>query len=190
MNKTYKFILPQNKEVENTNIRIENGEVFVDVEFKEKFEPKDGDFLVSSYGKVFIYSENPAKDNSTYSAYCGEGRIGNLHTEFSYQWINKKGCRFATPEEKAAFLERLEKECYKRWNAEKKCLEDIRWRAEKGESYYYISITLGIDISKDNDVRGNFSEMRHKSNNYFRTYKAAQEVADQIKEIFKNSKAE
>lgn len=31
MKKTYRFTLPQNKEVESTNIRIENCEVFVDV---------------------------------------------------------------------------------------------------------------------------------------------------------------
>lgn len=187
MEKIYKFILPQNKEVKKTNIRIENGEVFVDVEFKEKFQPKDGDFLVSSYGKVFIYSEKPAKDNSTYSAYCGESRIGNFHAEFSYQWTNKKGCRYATPEEKAAFLEGLEKECGKRWNEETKQLENIRWNVKKNELYYYVESWLTVDYSRNEQLT---DELRIAMNNCYKTEEAAQKVADQIKDIFKNSKAE
>lgn len=35
-----------------------------------------------------------------------------------------------------------------------------------------------------------FDDVRYESGNYFRTYEAAKKVADQIKEIFKNSKAE
>lgn len=189
MEKTYKFILPQNKEVKKTNIRIENGEVFVDVEFKEKFQPKDGDFLVSSYGKVFIYSEKPAKDNSTYSAYCGESRIGNFHAEFSYQWTNKKGCRYATPEEKAAFLEGLEKECGKTWNADTKQLEDIRWKPKHGETYWYVYEKFTV-FDETYSKNCNFDANNVEVNNCFRSKEAAQKVADQIKEIFKNSKAE
>lgn len=45
MKKTYKFELPQNKELKSANTRVEDGKLFVDVEFQEKFDPKDGDFL-------------------------------------------------------------------------------------------------------------------------------------------------
>lgn len=109
--------------------------------------------------------------------------------EFSYQWTYIKGCRYATPEEKADFLARLEKECGKRWNEETKQLEDIRWRAKRLGRYFYVNASM-IDVCSTDDARDVASELRYKNNNYFRTLEAAQKVADQIKEIFKNSKAE
>lgn len=122
MEKTYKFTLPQNKEVEKTNIRVENGEVFVDVELKDKFEPKDGDFLYCEGSGVFIAMDSPYK--GTLIAYVGINNSGEINPLAPY-WCQENNCRFATSEEKNAFLERLEKECHKRWNEEKKCLEDI-----------------------------------------------------------------
>lgn len=187
MEKTYRFTLPQNKEVEKTNIRIENGEVFVDVEFKEKFEPKDGDFLVDNDGDVFILCTSITVQQSLYGAYVGENK--NIKNGFYYRGSTfRRGCRFATPEEKSSFLERLEKEYHKRWNEETKQLEDIRWRAEKGEYFYYVSAE-SFSAMRLQDSRGNVSGSMYKNNNYFRTPEAAQKVADQIKEIFKNSKA-
>lgn len=40
MKKIYKNDLPKGTEVESTNIKVENGQIFVEVEFKEKFHPK------------------------------------------------------------------------------------------------------------------------------------------------------
>lgn len=185
MEKTYKFILPQNKEVEKTNIRIENGEVFVDVDFKEKFQPKDGDFCVDYFGNTFIVFE--------------DGDLGINHGSYALfykdneKWYFKRNnmtraVRFATPEEKAAFLARLEKECNKRWNPETKQIEDIRWRAEKGQFFYYVNGDLSVLSLQDS--RGKVSDGMYKTGNYFLTTEAAQKVADQIKEIFKNSKVE
>lgn len=101
MGKTYKLDLPQNKEVTQAKVRIENGKVFVDVEFKEKFQPRDGDFLVSSFGNLFIYSRKPANNKLTYSSYCGVDRTGYIITEFSDNWTRKEGCRYANTEEKS-----------------------------------------------------------------------------------------
>lgn len=187
MKRTYINRLPKNVEVKNTNVRIENGKLIVEVEFEEKFEPKDGGFLVSSYGKVFIYSEKPSRDELVYSSYCAVNRIDDIETVFSDNWTKKEGCRFATKQEKSSFLERLEKECHKRWNPETKQLEDIRWRANLGETYWYITETCVFD---DKELASSDDDIRYKNNNYFRTREAAQKVADQIKEIFKNSKAE
>lgn len=123
MKRVYKNKLPKDMEVNNTNIRIENGELIIDVEFKKKLQPKDGDFLVSRLEGTFIYSNKKATNASTYSCYCGEFD-GEIFTEFSDSWTPKTDCRYATIEEKEAFLEKLEKEYNKKWNAEKKCLED------------------------------------------------------------------
>ena len=188
MGKTYKFTLPQNKEVENTNVRVENGELLVNVGFKEKFQPKDGEFLVSSCGKVFIY--NGLSTRMNYGVYCGVNANNNIDVcPFSSGWTKKEGCRYATPEEKADFLKRLEGKKHLRWNAEKKCLEDIRWQPKEGELFWFVGTYL--DVYSTHYV-SSFSPdfLRVKTLNCFRTEEAAKKVADQIKEIFKNSKAE
>lgn len=124
MKKKYVNNLPNGKEVIGTEVSVEDGKLVVEIEFKEEFKPKDGDFLVSRNCKVFIF--NGRNLGNTYGAYCGVNSfdeiVKDIHTNF---WTYKEGCRFATPEEKSAFLERLEKECHKTWNAEKKCLEDV-----------------------------------------------------------------
>lgn len=182
MKKTYRYRLPQNKEVICTDVRVENGEILVDVEFKEKFEPKDGDFCVSDKRFVFILKQ---KINKAAYSYCGINAYGNIALNPYYSIENG---RYATEQEKSDFLERLEKELHKRWNAETKQLEDIRWRAEDGKSYYYV----GFDfiVRERIDERNLTANENYKNNNYFRTSEAAKKVADQIKEIFKNSKAE
>ena len=186
MGKTYKFTLPQNKEVENTNVRVENGEVLVEVEFKEKFEPKDGDFLSTEDGRVFIY--NNRYTSVQYGAYCGVDIYNNLIISDSpllSGWTGKKGCRYATPEEKADFLKRLESEKHLRWNAEKKCLEDIRWKPNNGDYYFFVDSDGRIKRTRN---VAHWDVMRANINNCFPTEEAAQPYVDKIKEIFKNSK--
>nr|DAX08801.1 MAG TPA: hypothetical protein [Bacteriophage sp.] len=291
MKKTYRNKLPKGMEVEHANVSIENGEIIVDIEFKEKFKPKDGDFLVID-GSIFIYNPNSEAIhlglNGYYAGISNDGSI-TICNEDGYGFgLRKEKIRYATSEEKSSFLERLEKEYNKKWNPEKKCLEDIyipkfgdivkvilddvnnnsykrnymiciypnknfsetdgfftppflslngrlildsigggskycnsiipasesekqelfnklvevgkrwnpetkqlediRWRARKGGKYYTINGAL--------DVVGEFADacphedVLYKRGNYFHTPEAAQKVADQIKEIFKNSKAE
>lgn len=168
MKKTYRNRLQKGMEVENTNIRVENGEVLVEVEFKDKFEPKDGDFLHDKYYDITVIYKETSKTG-----------IGFGMT---------KDFRYATPEEKSAFLKRLESEAHLRWNAETKKLEPIRWRAAVFEEFCYVDSHGDVCYRTDDldDCSNNFYDI----GNYFRTEEAAQKVADQIKEIFKNSKAE
>lgn len=191
MEKTYRFTLPQNKEVENTNVRVENGEVIVEVEFLKKFEPKDGDFLADYHNDVFIY--NGCKDDKvgTFGCYIAERRYRGIVTHdccFRNHWQQIRLCRFAMPEEKAAFLERLEKECHKRWNAEKKELEDIRWKPEKGELYYWVNACGKILYKSNNNTE--FDSLRINVNNCFKTEDAAKIYADEFIEMLRKSKAE
>lgn len=186
MEKTYKFILPQNKEVQSTKVRVENGEAFVDVEFKEQLQPKDGDFLVSNTG-IFICKIGE-KDNHLY-AYAGEDNNKVCIDVDGMIWALRSRIRYATPEEKAAFLERLEKECGKAWNAKTKQLEDIRWTPKEGEVYYFIDYDCEIGKTTFSNSF-HVDKTRAKGNDCFKTEEAAQKVADQIKEIFKNSKVE
>ena len=190
MKKKYKYQLPQNKEVKSFNTKIENGNLLVEVELGEKIESKDGDFLCAGNGDVFIYSSKIASSSDCVCAYCGAyGDKGNIEIKFSNNWVYKKECRYATEKEKADFLERLEKELHKRWNAETKQLEDIRWKPKEGGNYWFIDIDG--EVAETIFTECSFSDKACvAANNCFRTEEAAQPYAEQIKEILKNSKAE
>lgn len=189
MKRTYVNRLPKNEEVKNTNVRVENGELIVEVEFKEKFEPKDGDFCATYNGCIFIYNSNyKLRSNYLLGYYVGIDCYNDIIINEDNRLGFSNEVRRATPEEKVAFLERLEKECGKRWNPETKELEDIRWRAKKREAYY--SVNGFLDVVSEFSGACPHEDVLYERGNYFRTQEAAQKVADQIKDIFKNSKAE
>ena len=59
-----------------------------------------------------------------------------------------------------------------KWNAEEKRVEKIRWRAEKGESYWFISSEGGIiEYKEDNHP---LDEKIYNFGNYFRTKEQAE----------------
>lgn len=209
MKRTYVNRLPKNEEVKNTNVRIENGELVVEVEFEDKFEPKDGDFCVTENGCIFIYNSNyKLRSDYILGYYVGIDCYNDITINEDDRFGFPNEVRCATQQEKTVFLERLEKECHKRWNSEKKCLEDVRWRAEVGETFYHIDGNFCINsmvrcefhsFSKmydsleeqlEDERMSNIEYMLWEKGNYFKNREAAQKVADQIKEIFKNSKAE
>lgn len=66
------------------------------------------------------------------------------------------------------------------WNAEKKRVEKIRWRAENGERYYRI-----INFSYIESIREYFAVWNNRDYelyNYFRTREQAKEAAKRVKE--------
>lgn len=187
MKRTYVNRLPKNEEVKNTDVKIENGKLIVEVEFEDKFQPKDGDFCVSDAGFIFIV-HNTYNVGRQMRAFSYIGESDNNKEIFKNLTYTINNGRYATPEEKESFLERLEKECGKRWNAETKELEDIRWRAKKGETYFYVDNCALV--TTHGETFNMIDNIRYDLCNYFRYYESAQKVADQIKEIFKNSKVE
>ena len=107
---------------------------------------------------------------------CGNAPVGRLHIIP------------ASESEKQELFNKLA-EVGKRWNPETKQIEDIRWTPQQNEEYWFINGGLNVRWTRytkfeENDIR------RVKSNNCFKTEEASQKVAEQIKEIFKNSKAE
>ena len=56
MKKKYRNKLPKGAEVKGFNAYVENGEIIVNVELKEKFNPKDGGFLIDADGDIFLNS--------------------------------------------------------------------------------------------------------------------------------------
>lgn len=196
MKKTYINQLPKGMEVKNTSVRVENGKVLVDVEFKAKFEPKDGDFVCYDYKGGFALfickiNESNKEKLGCYASYqkIYEDICWNFNESC---YTDKKYCRYATEEEKSQLLERLEKEKNKRWNEEKKCLEDIRWRAKAGEVYYRIGLEYEnyIYVFASYESFCPVDNKRHSIGNYYKTKEAAKKIAEEIENIFKNSKAE
>ena len=119
------IIIPNGKEAKNITGKMVDGKLQICYDLQDKFEPKDGDFVISSTGLIFIFKKDLG---DTYCERCAESYIGierksgNIHTNLFF--VIDKG-RFATEQEKSEFLERLEKECNKRWNEKNKCLEDV-----------------------------------------------------------------
>lgn len=96
--------------------------------------------------------------------------------------------RPATEDEKRLLFDALAKKG-KMWDAQKKAVVDLlRWRAEKGGIHYGIGLDGNVySIIDAYDYNDN---SRYRQGNYFKTKEAAEKVAEQIREIFKNSKAE
>ena len=164
-------------------IRYEKPEVNVE----EKFQPKDGDIIafgMNPYNlSVGIFHRFDDGDYS-HEDYVTLSCCGIHFNEGN--WVTEN-MRPATVADKQRLFNALAKEG-KRWNAEKKQIEDLpRWRAEEGGSYYYL---IGIEIIGTTDERSSADDTRYANNNYFKTREAAECVAKQIREIFKNSKAE
>lgn len=186
MNKTYKIQLPRNKEAQNIRTNIKDGTIEVEVELKEKWEPRDGEicFAMTSSGMwkfILIYGKSnwPCIYNESDS-----GWVLDYRTNWSYSII-----RPATDSEKQLLFDALAKEG-KMWDAQKKAVVDLpRWRAEKDCRYYYIK-NCDATIHPGDDNRFEVDNNLYESGNYFKTKEAAERVAEQIREIFKNSKAE
>ena len=188
MNKTYKIMLPRNKEAQNIRTNIKDGTIEVEVELKEKWEPRDGEICYcctkdAGWQFIIIYGDT-RRPSALKAVKFGSKWEYSSHSTWKYDLI-----RPAIDYEKQLLFDALAKEG-KMWDAQKKAVADLpRWRAEKDCRYYYIkNCDATIDSSDDNrfEVDNNFYE----SGNYFKTEEAAERVAEQIREIFKNSKAE
>lgn len=177
MKKTYKYRLPSTKKALSAIAEIIDGNLVVEVEFEEySISPKDGDFLVSNHGNVFIYSSKPSCFNTTYASYCGDIYGDEINLTYSDNWTEKKGCRYATKEEKKQFLNKLRLVYNKKWNPIAKRIEDIyndeihykSKRVNKGEKYYFIE-NLGdsLVIHSSIDNRNKDDDNRFKVSNYF-----------------------
>ena len=199
MKKTYKITLPKGANISTVETNDNNGVLEVTVGFEKKYVPKDGDVVYAQWGGnrsgykwIFIYKKaltDPYKRCDVY-AYLGIERDGKTVSElhFDDHCSTQEFLRPATEAEKQRLFDALAKHG-KRWNAEKKQIEDLpRWRADYNKTYLYISSQCSIIDEKE--CGAFIDESRYNVGNYFRTREAAEKVAKQIRDIFKNSKVE
>lgn len=205
MEKKVNISLPKGKEAKNVQFKVKDGKIEVIYDLEDKFEPKFGDIVrVESHSLAFerdyticIYPNKNEQYNQCYIEdffdianidmsgrlcfSCGNAPVGRLNiVRASYS-------------EKQELFDKLA-EVGKRWNPDTKQLEDIRWRAELGDYYYYIPLDNNSirnnTIVKEVDEYKHFDNHKYENGNYFKTPEAARKVVDQIKDVLKNSKAE
>lgn len=177
MEQNFKIAVPEGCTAE---IKQEKGFLVVTFE-PEKWEPKDGDVIAFGTRGIGIFKAYDSIGHEEYATYVDE-----LHFNET-GWVDDN-MRPATEEEKQRLFDALAKKG-KRWNAEEKRIEDLpRWRANLAEVYFYIDDNFSI--GSHSDIRDGTDESYYKSGNYFKTREAAEKVAKQVREIFKESKTE
>ena len=178
----------------------------------QKYEPKDGDFVYvkAGYEHIAIFKKEVGEDMYVHANSNMSLSVPNIIVFDSTPLCcigDIKEIRPATEAEKKLLIDKLA-EVNKRWNPNTKQIEDVRWRAEVGETFYYIDSNFCVNSmvryefhylwkkydsleEKLKDERFNNVEyMLWEKGNYFKTREAAEKVTEQIQNIFKNSKSE
>ena len=180
-------------------INLDGNKVTTQFEPREEWKPKDGDVVYAQWGDnrngykwIFICKKTETDSYSGCHFYVSLGieREGKQISELLFNdYCNAQELlRPATEAEKRLLVNKLADAGY-RWNAEEKKLEQLpRWRAKEEQEYFYITSALRIDT--DNESMHGVDKLRYECGNYFKTREVAERIAEQVREIFKNSKAE
>ena len=146
----------------------------------------DGDILVTVVdGKrhnAFIYKNTDNLDYHNY--YVGVNSVKQLviNNDLKGRWGNRD-LDYATEEEKKLLFDMLQEKGLQ-WNAEEKKVETVRWKAKKGEYYYYINADGFASTIKHTDYITDY--YRYNFGNYFRTKEQTEEAAKRVQETLLN----
>ena len=195
MERKYVMQLPRGAKVSSTDIKCEDGKIVLTAQLEE-WKPEDGDICYmrsnGGYESVFIKRDDDFNITSFYVSldFYDNNRILNVNPGFVTHNLEIDVLRPATEKEKQRFFDALAEQ-NKRWNMEKKVVEDTRWSAKEGEVYYYLTLSdSGYSISLTQDMISRPDFNRYVSGNYFKTEEAARTAGNQILELLKKSKAE
>lgn len=173
---------------------IEDGKVIFQTEFKDSnYVPKRGDIVVCTYHVPYsTYNETVTAictghrdEYGRYNCFVIYEHGGIIKRNKGIPVVNKHDeyqskIRHATEEEKQLLFDKMKEQglC---WNAEKKEVEKVRWRAKKGDRFYYFDTDFSVLDGLEEGSKLDDSSWR--SYNYFRT-------AEQVKEAIKRMKQE
>lgn len=152
------------------------------VVFEKEF--KKGDIL-SSGNTILIFKENHEDNISHFRSYydiTNQAGICWIPNNEDNYWVIK-AFRHATEEEKQLLFKKMKEQGLK-WNVEEKKVENIRWRAKKGEDYHFMNtdFTTVNTTELGDDVDTN----RYDALNYFHTEEQTKEAAKRVKETLRN----
>ena len=163
---------------------IKDGSVVFEKEEKVQ-EFKDGDVLVLVvYGRrcnAFIYKSSDVLGFHLYYAGVNDDGDLSINDSSNSRWGNSN-LSYATEEEKQRLFDKMKEQGLK-WNAEEKRVEKIRWRAKKGENYYFFDDKLFV--GSIDDTYSTFDNNLWDALNYFRTKEQAEEAAKHVKETLR-----
>lgn len=169
---------------------IKDNVVVFEKEEKEKVQEfKDGDVLVvvvhGQRHNAFIYKSTDKRGFHSY--YVGINTFGDLlisYSSYRGKWgRSNQILSHATEEEKQTLFDKMKEEGLQ-WNAEKKEVEKVRWRAKKGDRFYCFDTDFSVLDGLEEGSKLDDSSWR--SYNYFRTVEQVEEATRRIKEaLFK-----
>lgn len=156
------------------------------VVFEKEQEFKDGDILAHlnylNYRCPFIYKGTDK--NGFHKYYIGLDVLNciTLPNCTDARWGNGT-LLHATEEEKQLLFDKMKEQGLK-WNDEEKRVENIRWKAKKGEEYHFMNtdFTTVNTTELDDDIDTN----RYSALNYFHTQEQTIEAAERVKETLRN----
>lgn len=188
MERKYIMQLPRGAKVSSTDIKYEDGKIVLTAQLEE-WEPEDGDICYLKANNTHVFVFKSFRYNKT-GASCYISLSGN-YLIYNAFITNLGDIRPATEEERKKLFDAMAKEG-KRWDPEKKIVENVRWRAKPGEYYYYIS---GLpdktpEVSFRQETCSAQDNMDYNRGNYFRTTETAVIAGNQMLELLKKSKAE
>lgn len=169
---------------------VKDGSIEIEKEEKEEVrEFKDGDVLTSRLNNkfIFIFKEDELKQKENKNGYyvCHKANhIINVATKDRLLFCGYKiDVRLATEEEKQLLFDKM-KEQRLLWNAEKKRVEKIRWRAKKGEYYFALGRTT-FEVYCYTESFEEIDAKLYNCGNYFRTQEQATEAAKRVREALR-----
>lgn len=153
--------------------------VFEKEENKEEF--KRGDVIVSKVNEILLVDMHSFEKRFSRS-FVNIKDDGSFCKSSYSQWNELHAWRYATEEEKQLLFDKM-KEQGLHWNAEKKRVENIRWRAEDGKEYYYVGNQGILMVDKEDGVYTD--KNRYEFSNYFRIIEQAKEAARRVREALR-----
>lgn len=144
---------------------------------KEVQEFENGDVLCSVYtNTIVIFKENEKDGSGSFNSHYNTDYSSNK------DW-NSEAFRHATEEEKQLLFDAMKEQGLK-WNPKEKRVEKIRWRAKKGENYYFFDAKLFV--RSIDEAYSTFDNEVWDAFNHFRKEEQAKEAAKRIKELLYN----
>ena len=177
--------LPTDTEVK---VSVEDGATIITFQKQESDEQKfkNGDILLLTNNDGFEYIAILKKmDNAIIYVYTSinitNNRIGENNGFFRDKMSN---VRKADYYEQERMFKELANQKHLRWNAEELKFEPIRWRAEKGGKFWFITSNGVVDYAIDNYNK--IGNLWFNSRNYFQTEELANKALPLWKDFFKS----
>ena len=176
-----------------TRVTIEQQDNQIITTFEPEVKFKDGDVVLKRHGYAFVYIfvfSHVGEENCIFyhAYYSPTSRSTKTEKGFGIGAIGDKyerEIRHATELEKQQLFDELAK-VGKVWNAEKKCIEELkpkRWRGDVGYVYYILNTVFEACRSTEENIE--IDDERYNAGNYFQTKKKAEDFAEQIKQLLR-----